>query len=90
VYALGQLAYWTHMHRNFKSLITLTREQRGGKLHGRIPDILPSLFPDLSAYSIFIAGSPAFSDACLQVVKQLGARDELLHTEKFVDQHRAT
>jgi CDP-4-dehydro-6-deoxyglucose reductase len=88
VYAQGQLAYWTHMHRNFKSLITLTREQRGGMLHGRIPDILPGLFPDLSAYSVFIAGSPAFSESCLRVVKQLGARDELLHTEKFVDQHK--
>jgi CDP-4-dehydro-6-deoxyglucose reductase len=90
VYAQGQLAYWTHMHRNFKSLITLTREQRGGMLHGRIPDLLPGLFPDLSAYSVFIAGSPAFSNACLEVVKQLGARDERLHTEKFVDQHGAS
>ncbi|MCL1962516.1 MAG: 2Fe-2S iron-sulfur cluster-binding protein [Desulfovibrionaceae bacterium] len=87
VYAQGQLAYWTHTHRNFKSLITLTREQRSGLLHGRIPDILPSLFPDLSAYSVFIAGSPAFSETCLAVVKRLGARDDLLHTEKFVDQH---
>jgi CDP-4-dehydro-6-deoxyglucose reductase len=86
VYAQGQLAYWTHMHRNFKSLVTLTREQRGGMLHGRIPDILPDLFPDLSAHSVFIAGSPAFSEGCLSVVKQLGAKDELLHMERFVDQ----
>jgi CDP-4-dehydro-6-deoxyglucose reductase len=86
VYALGQLAYWTHMHRNFKSLITLTREQRGGMLHGRIPELLPGLFPDLSAHSVFIAGSPAFADACLQAVKLLGAKDERLHMERFVDQ----
>lgn len=88
VYAQGQLAYWTHMHRNFKSLVTLTREQRGGLLHGRIPDILPGLFPDLSAYSVFIAGSVAFSDACLAAVKQLGAKDELIHMEKFVEQKK--
>jgi CDP-4-dehydro-6-deoxyglucose reductase len=86
VYAQGQLAYWKHMHRNFRSLITLTREQRGGMLHGRIPDILPGLFPDLSEYSVFIAGSPQFSDDCVKVVKQLGAKDELLHMEKFVGQ----
>jgi CDP-4-dehydro-6-deoxyglucose reductase len=86
VYAQGRLAYWTHMHRNFKSLLTLTREQRGGMLHGRIPEILPDLFPDLSAHSVFIAGSPAFSEACLSTVKRLGAKDELLHMEKFVDQ----
>jgi len=85
VYAQGQLAYWTYMHRNFKSLITLTRERRDGMLHGRIPDILPGLFQDLSAYSVFIAGSTAFSDACVTVVKRLGAKDELLHMEKFVD-----
>jgi CDP-4-dehydro-6-deoxyglucose reductase len=86
VYAQGQLAYWAHRHRNFKSLITLTREQRSGMLHGRIPDILPGLFPDLSAYSVFIAGSTAFSDACGAVVKKLGAKNELIHMEKFVEQ----
>jgi len=85
VYAQGQLAYWSHIYRNFKSLVTLTREQREGMLHGRIPDILPDLFPDLSEYSVFIAGSVAFSNACTAIVKQLGARDELLHMEKFID-----
>jgi CDP-4-dehydro-6-deoxyglucose reductase len=87
VYAQGQLAYWRHMHRNFKSLITLTREQRGGMLHGRIPEILPTLFPDLSEYSVFIAGSTKFSDDCLAAIKRLGAKDELIHMEKFVDQN---
>jgi CDP-4-dehydro-6-deoxyglucose reductase len=85
VYAQGQLAYWTYMHGNFKSLITLTRERREGMLYGRIPEILPGLFHDLSSYSVFIAGSTAFSDACVTVVKRLGAKDELLHMEKFVD-----
>jgi len=85
VYAQGQLAYWSHIYRNFKSMITLTREEREGMLHGRIPDILPKLFPDLSEYSVFIAGSVEFSDTCLAAVKRLGARSELLHTEKFID-----
>jgi len=85
VYAQGQLAYWSHIYRNFKSLITLTREKREGMLHGRIPDILPSLFQDLSEYSVFIAGTTAFSDACIAAVKRLGARDQFIHMEKFID-----
>jgi len=85
VYAQGQLTYWTYMHPNFKSIITLTREQREGMLSGRIPDILPGLFRDLSAHSVFVAGSTSFTDACVAVVKRLGAKEELLHTEKFID-----
>ncbi|MDR2155447.1 MAG: 2Fe-2S iron-sulfur cluster binding domain-containing protein [Burkholderiaceae bacterium] len=85
VYGQGLLAYWTHKHRNFKSYVTLTREQRSGLLHGRVPDILPGLFPDLAGYSVFIAGSTAFSDACVAAVKRLGAKDAQLNLEKFVD-----
>ncbi|MDR2013696.1 MAG: 2Fe-2S iron-sulfur cluster binding domain-containing protein [Rhodanobacter sp.] len=87
IYGQGLLAYWTLKHRNFKSYVTLTREQRSGLLNGHIPEILPGLFPDLAGYSVFIAGSPAFSDACVTAVKQLGARDEQLNMEKFVDQN---
>lgn len=89
IYAQGRLAYWSRMHRNFKSHVTLTGRKEQGMLHGRIPDILPDLFPDLSGYSIFIAGSTTFSEACKAAVKRLRAQDELVHTEKFVDQHVA-
>ena len=56
-------------------------------LSGRIPDILPEHFPDLSGYSVFIAGTPEFVESCRQVVKGLGAQDSLIHTERYFPQH---
>lgn len=85
IYDRGRLALWDMRHRNFKFLPTLTREPWHGQT-GRIPDILPALFPDLSGFSVFIAGSPAFVDACLERVKGLGADDERIHTEGFFGQ----
>lgn len=87
IYAQGRLAYWSRMYRNFKWHATLTQERQQDVLHGRIPAILPTLFPDLSKYSVFIAGSTAFSDACVETVMRLGAKEELIHTEKFAAQH---
>ncbi len=37
----------------------------------------------VSGHSIFAAGSTAFVDACVETVKKLGARPELIHTEGF-------
>ena len=81
VYDQGLMAY-----RNFRFIPTLTREQAPGMQHGRVPDILPKLFPDLSGHSIFAAGSPAFVDACVASARTLGAKDELVHTEGFFSQ----
>ena len=85
LYDQGRLALWQARHRNFKFVRTLTREQ-GDAPTGRVPDILPAMFPDLSRHSVFIAGSPDFVDACLEAVKRLGAQEHLLHTEGFFQQ----
>ena len=61
---------------------TLTRES-GEPPTGRIPDILPEMFPDSSAYSVFIAGSPGFVDARADAARELGAKEHLLHTEDY-------
>ncbi|MBV2181428.1 2Fe-2S iron-sulfur cluster-binding protein [Castellaniella sp. MT123] len=83
VYGGGLMSWWRTKHRNFDYKITLTREQREGCLQGRINTILPGLYPDLSAHSVFIAGSPEFVDSCVATVKSLGARDEFIHKEGF-------
>ena len=85
LYDLGLLAYWKIRYRNFKFRHTLTRADGDG-LTGRIPDILPTLFPDLSEHSVFIAGSTGFVEACRNKVKALGAKDQLIHTEGFFEQ----
>jgi CDP-4-dehydro-6-deoxyglucose reductase, E3 len=90
-YDRGLLMYWQARHANFRFLVTLTREQREGELHGRIPDILPGSFPDLSGYSVFVAGSPGFVEACVAAARRLGARVDFIHTEGyFRQQHPET
>jgi CDP-4-dehydro-6-deoxyglucose reductase len=86
LYDFGLMKYWETKHRNFSYKPTLTREEKPGLLHGRIPEILPKSFPDLSSHSIFIAGSPEFVDDCVAAAKALGARDELIHTEGYFGQ----
>jgi CDP-4-dehydro-6-deoxyglucose reductase len=83
VYGQGMMAWWRTKHRNFDYKITLTRERKEGYLHGRITSILPGLYPDLSAHSVFIAGGTAFVDDCVAAVKALGAQDRLIHKEGF-------
>ena len=80
------MAWWRARNRRFRFLPTLTREEAEGHLHGRIPDILPDHFPDLSHHSVFIAGTPEFVEACVAAVKRLGARPELIHTEGYFSQ----
>lgn len=53
---------------------------------GRIPAILPEMFPDLSQHSVYAAGSPEFVDACITAAKALGAKESLIHTEGFFEQ----
>lgn len=88
LYAHGLLRYWETKHRNFTYRPTLTREQQDGTAHGRIPAILPAQFQDLSAHSVFIAGAPAFVEACVAAVRALGAAPERIHTEGYFDQAR--
>jgi CDP-4-dehydro-6-deoxyglucose reductase, E3 len=80
------MKYWETRHRNFTYKPTLTREQHPGMLHGRIPDILPQQFKDLSQHSVFVAGSPEFVAGCVRVVKALGAADAMIHSEGYFGQ----
>ena len=87
VYSEGVMAWWKSRHENFNALITLTQasaaDSQGHFLQGRIPDLLAQHFPDLSATTIFAAGSPDFVDACVAKAKALGAAPERIHTEGF-------
>ncbi len=86
LYDFGLMKYWETKHRNFSYKPTLTRERKDGMLHGRIPDILGTQFPDLSKHSLFVAGSPEFVSECIAAAKKLGAQDELIHTEGYFGQ----
>jgi CDP-4-dehydro-6-deoxyglucose reductase len=88
VYDSGLLSYWQTLYRNFRYVPTLTRETSPGFRHGRIPSLLPDLFPDLSAYSVFVAGSPDFTEACAAQATALGAKPDLIHSEGYVSQAR--
>lgn len=86
LYNIGLFRYLEAKFRNFSFRYTLTREEQSDDLKGRIPQILPDLFPDLGAYSIYIAGSPEFVDACAETVRNLGASEDRIHTEGFFEQ----
>lgn len=91
VYDTGLMAWWKARHRGFSYRPTLTSPAPMGwqGLTGRIPALLPSLFPDLSGHSVFVAGATTFVDDCVVAARALGARDELLHTEGYFSQDRA-
>lgn len=87
LYESGLMAWWQAKHPGFRYIYTLTREQHEG-LCGRVPQVLPSLFDDLSDFSIFIAGSPAFVENCVSAVKALGAKPRMIHSEGYFQQQR--
>ncbi len=87
LYDSGLMAWWQAKHPGFRYLYTLTREAHDG-LTGRVPTILPTLFNDLSEFSIFIAGSPEFVDDCIVAVKALGAKQKMIHSEGYYPQQR--
>lgn len=91
LYADGLLAYWQTKHRNFTCVPCLTRLDAGqtlpaGALAGRIPEVLATRFPDLSAHSVFIAGSPGFVADGAAIARALGALPERMHTEGYFGQ----
>lgn len=88
VYDQGLMTFLQAKNRRFKFMPTLTREKDDGMLHGRIPDILPTQFADLSGYSVFIAGTPEFVESCKEAAKRLGAKDELIHVEGYFQQQQ--
>ena len=84
LYCKGLIDFWQARYRNFRFIASLTRETREGLAHGRLPDLIPGLFPDLTDYSVFIAGSPDFVEQCVTAVRQRGATAARIHTEGFV------
>jgi len=86
VYCKGMMALWNIRHRRFKFIPTLTQEQKAGYQQGRITELLPQLYPDLSKHALYIAGSPQFVEDCIVAAKHLGAKEESIYTEGFFDQ----
>lgn len=82
VFDEGLMAWWAKRHRRFRFVRTLTREDGEGPT-GRVTRILPEMFPDLSAHSVFIAGNPDFVEDVRAVVEELGADRDLTHTEGY-------
>ncbi|MGH7610153.1 MAG: FAD-binding oxidoreductase [Candidatus Dormibacteria bacterium] len=76
------LLEWQASFAWFRFLRTLTRADGPPPL-GRIPSLLPSLFPRLDGYSVFSAGGPGFVDACAGAAIRLGAAPGRVHTEAF-------
>lgn len=83
IYAQGVISYLQARYRRFRFIPTLTAESCEAMLHGRIPDLLPEHFPDLSGHSVFIAGNPDFVESCKQAALARGAKPELIHTEGY-------
>jgi len=86
LYEIGLYNYLKVKFRNFDFKYTLTQDANPGGLTGRIPEILPDLFPDLSNYSVYIAGSPDFVEACAEKAITLGLQEDRLHKEGFFEQ----
>lgn len=86
LFEVGHFKFLKYKFRNFDYKYTLTGEDNPNGLEGRIPELLPKLYPNLSNYSLYISGAPSFVEDCIKVAKLLGAKDELIHTEEFVGQ----
>lgn len=83
LYDQGLLAYWAIRHPNFRTSATLTRDRVPGLRHGRIPQVLPQITPSLTGHSVFVAGDPAFVQACVSAALALGAEPTMIHAEGF-------
>lgn len=87
IYGRGLIDYWNAKYRKFKFIPTLTREEKVGYEHGRITELLPKKFPDLSGYAVYVAGGPEFVEDCIKVAKELGVQDDRIFSEGFFAQH---
>lgn len=79
-----RFARWERERRGFRYLRTLTRAHGPPPL-GRIPELLPRLFPDLSGHDVFVAGASGLVDACTDAARACGVRPGHLHTEAFYE-----
>lgn len=73
---------WQARHPQCRSIRTLTRGA-GPLPHGRIPELLPTLYQNLDGHDVFIAGAPAFVLACAAAADTRGAPRARVHTEVF-------
>ncbi len=73
---------WQARHPQFRFIRTLTRGA-GPLPHGRVSELLPTLYQDLDGHDVFIAGAPAFVLACAAAADTLGAPRARVHTEVF-------
>lgn len=89
VYCRGLIDFWNAKYRKFKFIPTLTREEKSGYESGRITQLLPEKFPDLSGYAVYVAGSPEFVADCIKVAKELGAQEDRIFSEGFFAQQQA-
>lgn len=76
---------WERRRPGFRFLRTLTRADGPPPL-GRIPALLPALFPDLARHEVYAAGAPGFVDACAEAARACGTRPGRLHTEAFFEE----
>lgn len=83
----GRFARWERERPGFRFLRTLTRAD-GLPPVGRIPELLPRLFPDLGGHDVFVAGASGFVDACADAARACGVRAGRLHTEAFFEEPR--
>jgi CDP-4-dehydro-6-deoxyglucose reductase len=83
IFEKGIFSFLESKFRNFRFKPTLTQKQNPEFLSGRIPSILPTLYPDLSKYSLYVAGNPTFVAECVESCKKLKAREAWIHTEGF-------
>lgn len=86
LFDLGQIKFLEKKFRNFRFIATLTEKKEEGFYDKRITDLLPQLFPDLTYYSLYIAGSADFVNATKAVALNCQAKEEHIHLEKFISQ----
>ena len=83
VFERGLFKFLETKFRNFRFNVTYTAEQYPNEKFGRIQKILPTLYSDLSNYSIYIAGTPDFVEENKVVCQTLGAKIENIFCEGF-------
>lgn len=86
LFEMGTFKFLETKFRNFRFKYTFTEDSEVAKsngLYGRIQALLPKLYPDLSAFDLYIAGSPAFVQDCKNKALELKASEDRIFTEAF-------
>ncbi|MBP9680811.1 MAG: 2Fe-2S iron-sulfur cluster binding domain-containing protein [Bacteriovorax sp.] len=86
IFDLGHFKFLEKKYRNFKFIPTLTGETNPAFKAGRVTTLLPTLYPDLAYYAIYIAGSSEFVRDVKALALSLGAKEENIYLESFLSQ----